>query len=1272
MLFLNAQTLTNEWRRKSRGSGYIATWLVKLLLLRGYTVKATVRDPRGSGYIASWLVKLLLHRGYTVKATVRDPNDPKRTEHLLNLDGAKERLHLFKANLVEEGSFDPVVDGCESVFHVASPVFLGTNDPQADLIEPAVKGTLNVLKSCAKFPSVKRVILTSSMASVAFNGKPLTPDVVVDETWFSDSAFCVSNKLWYMASKTLAEEAAWKFAKETGIDMVTINPGFVIGPLLQPTLNSSAELFLDHISGGAQGAPRLPSEIYRFVDVRDVAYAHIQALEIPSASGGSGYIASWLVKLLLHRGYTVKATVRDPNDPKRTEHLLNLDGAKERLHLFKANLVEEGSFDPVVDGCESVFHVASPVLLGTNIDPQADLIEPAVKGTLNVLKSCAKFPSVKRVILTSSMASVAFSGKPLTPDVVVDETWFSDSAFCVSNKLWYMASKTLAEEAAWKFAKEKGIDMVTINPGFVIGPLLQPTLKSTAELFLDHINGGAPGLPSEIYRFVDVRDVAYAHIQALEIPSASGRYCVVGRVTHFSDAVKIAHELYPTLPLPENGEGKVVSVTGASGYIASWLVKLLLERGYTVKASVRDPNDAKKTEHLLALDGAKERLQLFKADLLDEGSFDPVVEGCECVFHTASPFYFTVNDPQAELVDPALKGTVNVLRSCTKIPSIKRVVITSSMAAVVFNGKSLAPDVVVDETWFSDSDFCEKSKLWYHLSKTLAEEAAWKFTKENGIDMVTLNPGLVIGPLLQPTLNQSAESVLDLINGAKSYPNTTYRWVDVRDVANAHIYALENPSANGRYCLVGTVIHSSEAVKILSKLYPDLTIPKQCADDKPPMPKYQVSKERAASLGVKYTPLEERISSLVSYRAVATATERMSRGGDGKVVCVTGGSGYIASWLVKLLLQRGYTVKTTVRDPNDPKKTEHLLALDGAKERLHLFKANLLEEGAFDPVVDGCEGVFHTASPVSFSPNDDPQVDLIDPALKGTLNVLRSCAKVHSIRRVVLTSSSAACIYSGKPLNHDVVIDETWHSDPAICKELKAWYALSKTLAEEAAWNFAKENATDLVTLHPSFVIGPLLQPTLNLSVEMILNLVNGAETYPNEYYRCIDVRDVANAHIQAFEIPSASGRYGLTAYATTFSEVLKIIRENYPTLRLPEKSTESKFKPYQVSKEKAKTLDRAESVTLCFYLVFGPPALQEYLVRVCSKVLLHLLTFYEGISSLVSYRAVATGTERMNRGGDGKVVCVTGGSGYIASWLVKLLLQRGYTVKTTVRDPSQ
>ncbi|MED6197781.1 hypothetical protein PIB30_059892 [Stylosanthes scabra] len=121
--------------------------------------------------------------------------------------------------------------------------------------------------------------------------------------------------------------------------------------------------------------------------------------------------------------------------------------------------------------------------------------------------------------------------------------------------------------------------------------------------------------------------------------------------------------------------GKVVCVTGASGYIASRVVKFLLNRGYTVKATVRDTNDPRKVEHLVKLDGAKERLQLFKANLLEEGSFDSVVQGCNGVFHTASPFYHDVEDPQ----------------------------------------------------------------LWYALSKTLAEDAAWKFSKENNFDMVTIN-----------------------------------------------------------------------------------------------------------------------------------------------------------------------------------------------------------------------------------------------------------------------------------------------------------------------------------------------------------------------------------------------------------------------------------------------------------------------------------------------------------------------------------------------------
>ncbi|PON57532.1 NAD(P)-binding domain containing protein [Trema orientale] len=267
-------------------------------------------------------------------------------------------------------------------------------------------------------------------------------------------------------------------------------------------------------------------------------------------------------------------------------------------------------------------------------------------------------------------------------------------------------------------------------------------------------------------------------------------------------------------------------------------------------------DDPKKIEHLLSLDGAKERLHLFKANLLEEGSFDPIIDGCEGVFHTASPVLASVTDPQAELIDPALKGTLNVLRSCVKAPSLKRVVFTSSSRAVFANGRPVTPDVIADETWFSDITFCEKSRDWYALAKTLAEEAAWKFAKENGIELVAIAPGFVIGPALQPTLNFTVENILKLINGAETFPNRIYRFIDVRDVALAHIQAFEVASAGGRYCLIGHVVHSSEVMNILRQLYPTLSIPEKFADDNPPVPTHQVSKQKAKSLGINFTPLE--------------------------------------------------------------------------------------------------------------------------------------------------------------------------------------------------------------------------------------------------------------------------------------------------------------------------------------------------------------------------------------------------------------------------------
>ncbi|RLN25157.1 cinnamoyl CoA reductase-like 2a [Panicum miliaceum] len=217
----------------------------------------------------------------------------------------------------------------------------------------------------------------------------------------------------------------------------------------------------------------------------------------------------------------------------------------------------------------------------------------------------------------------------------------------------------------------------------------------------------------------------------------------------------------------------------------------------------------------------------------------------------------------AELLDPAVKGTLNVLGSCKKA-SIKKVVVTSSMAAVAYNGKPRTPEVIVDETWFSDPQICEKIQQWYVLSKTLAEEAAWKFSRDNGLEIVTINPAMVIGPLLQPTLNTSAEAILKLINGSSStYPNFSFGWVNVKDVALAHILAYEVPSANGRYCMVERVVHYSEVVNIIRKMYPTIPLADKCADDKPFVPTYQVSKEKIRSLGMELIPLEMSIKETI-------------------------------------------------------------------------------------------------------------------------------------------------------------------------------------------------------------------------------------------------------------------------------------------------------------------------------------------------------------------------------------------------------------------------
>ncbi|XBH92363.1 hypothetical protein VPH35_083506 [Triticum aestivum] len=266
------------------------------------------------------------------------------------------------------------------------------------------------------------------------------------------------------------------------------------------------------------------------------------------------------------------------------------------------------------------------------------------------------------------------------------------------------------------------------------------------------------------------------------------------------------------------GHGQTVCVTGAAGYIASWLVKLLLERGYTVKGTVRNPDDPKNA-HLRALDGAAERLVLCKADLLDYDAICAAVEGCHGVFHTASP----VTDDPEQMVEPAVRGTEYVINAAADAGTVRRVVFTSSIGAVTMD-PNRGPDVVVDESCWSDLEFCKKTKNWYCYGKAVAEQAAWEKAAARGVDLVVVNPVLVVGPLLQPTVNASAAHILKYLDGsAKKYAN-------------------------------------ADVVHILGKLFPEYPVPTRCSDEVNPRKQpYKMSNQKLQDLGLQFTPVNDSL-----------------------------------------------------------------------------------------------------------------------------------------------------------------------------------------------------------------------------------------------------------------------------------------------------------------------------------------------------------------------------------------------------------------------------
>ncbi|PPQ70464.1 hypothetical protein CVT26_013911 [Gymnopilus dilepis] len=304
------------------------------------------------------------------------------------------------------------------------------------------------------------------------------------------------------------------------------------------------------------------------------------------------------------------------------------------------------------------------------------------------------------------------------------------------------------------------------------------------------------------------------------------------------------------MPILEGKASQLVLVTGANGYIALWTVRRLLEEGFSVSATVRAESKAEVFQELFASYG--DRFQWVEvADITKEGAFDVAVRDVDAIEHMASPLPGSTNGNPEEYSGPAVNGTLSLLRSALKFGSrVKRIVMTSSVGAIV--RINIPQDFVFDESHWGD-EFLQAVKehgsaapelVKYRASKVLSERAAWDFYAEHkaqiGWDLVVINPPVVIGPSLNHLKSPDDLNISLLVwyqNIAKEQSDTllgsTYAFVDVRDVAEAHVVALKKADAGGERIIVceGTTTWQ-DTRNILSNLRPEFY-----AGDKPVLPR---------------------------------------------------------------------------------------------------------------------------------------------------------------------------------------------------------------------------------------------------------------------------------------------------------------------------------------------------------------------------------------------------------------------------------------------------
>jgi len=265
-------------------------------------------------------------------------------------------------------------------------------------------------------------------------------------------------------------------------------------------------------------------------------------------------------------------------------------------------------------------------------------------------------------------------------------------------------------------------------------------------------------------------------------------------------------------------ERKRVLVTGGTGYLGSWIIKTFAKHGWHVSTTVRKntaPGNLSVFDEITQSTGVN--IDINYADLLTPNSFDNAVKNIDVIVHSASPFIaFGTKNHQKELIDPAIMGTQNVLQSAANA-GIKKVVLTSSIAAMYGDGREVEGQIIDESFWNKASSATYRP---YEYSKTIAEKKAWELAKTCSIDLVTINPGFILGPALTSRQDSSSIKIMnDFVKGKykSGIPDTSIGIVDVRDVAKAHFLATVNPNIRGRTIICAKVIKFIEMANAIRK-----------------------------------------------------------------------------------------------------------------------------------------------------------------------------------------------------------------------------------------------------------------------------------------------------------------------------------------------------------------------------------------------------------------------------------------------------------------------